>query len=73
MPRLSVQERRKAFERGEESANGVWICEACGETWEEELVVYEIKRITRAFPDDRCACLCSRCADIVPHGRVLSS
>ena len=73
MVRLSVQARREAFAAEDVPENGIWICEACGETWEEELVVYYIKRITRAFPEFRCACLCTRCADIIPHGRVLSS
>lgn len=72
MPRVPVLERRARFDREEEEENGVWICECCGEDWEEELCVYEVLRVTRRVPYPRAACLCASCADRVPHGRVLS-
>lgn len=73
MPRIPTLERRARFDRAEETDNGVWICECCGEDWEEALCVYEVSRFTRRFPNSRAVCLCSPCADRIPHGRVLSS
>jgi len=73
MPRVPVLERRVRFEREDDGEGGVWICECCGEEWEEALCVYEVLRVTRRLPDPRAACLCSSCAVRIPHGRVLSS
>lgn len=49
----------------------VWICDACGDGHEEGLAIYEIIRVTRAYPVSRCVCLCADCAERVPHGRVI--
>ena len=73
MPRISVRERRTRFDREDDDANGVWICECCGEDWEETLCVYEVMRVTRHSPDSRGVILCVSCADRIPHGRVLCS
>ena len=50
-----------------------WICDSCGESNEEKLVVYHVQRVTRMYPCDREMCLCADCADRIPHGRVVSS
>jgi len=73
MPRIPVHRRRILFDNAEDTENGVWICEVCGEDDEGGAVVYEVVRVTRLFPETRAMCLCSVCADRVSHGRVLSS
>lgn len=73
MPHIPILVRRGRFDRAEDAEHGVWICECCGEDCEEALCVYEVVRITRQFPYTRGVCLCSQCADRIPHGRVVSS
>ena len=73
MPRVPVLERRARFDREDDEEDGVWICECCGEDWEEALCVYEVLRVTRRVPDPRATCLCAPCATRIPHGRVSSS
>ena len=73
MPRIPVLERRARFDREEETENGVWVCECCGEDCEEAVCVYEVTRVTRRFPDPRGVFLCEPCAHRIPHGRVLNS
>lgn len=73
MIRLRVQARRRAFAMADSNNEDIWLCESCGETEEEGLVVYEIVRVTRAVPDgSREACLCASCESRVPHGVVIS-
>lgn len=72
MTRVPVQERRRIFQLATLSSNcDVWICECCGEDDEEQLAVYEIVRLTRAY-HFREACLCVACASRIPHGVVIS-
>ena len=69
---VPVLVRRTLFEQEQEGGDEVWICEACGEDWEEPLAVYEVIRVTRSC-SVRALLLCSSCADRIPHGRVVSS
>ena len=71
--RYTVAERRALFERADELAHGVRVCERCGLGWEEALCVYAVDRVTRATPHARAQCLCEPCADKIAHGHVLSS
>ena len=46
MIRLRVQARRQAFARASSNDEDIWLCECCGETEQEGLVVYEVTRDT---------------------------
>lgn len=71
-PRLRVATRRYVLACAEEHVIDVWLCEACGETHEEGLACYEVRRVTRASVGS-VVCLCGECADRVPFYRVVSS
>jgi hypothetical protein len=70
-PRLSVVDRRIVQTIADACDLDVWLCEACGQTDEEGLACYEIRRHTRRR-EGSAAILCSTCATKIPHGRVLS-
>jgi hypothetical protein len=71
---VPVLVRRALYEREDRGdANEIWICECCGEDWEEALAVYVVIRVTRSCTTDRSVLLCASCADRIPHGKVLSS
>ena len=67
MPRfLSVQQRRAL---GEDDG---WVCDSCGDTWEECLVTWATGRCTRSDPNgDKVVILCDLCAEKVPHGQFV--
>lgn len=70
-PRLSVVDRRIVLTISDACDLDVWLCEACGETREEGLACYEIRRHTRRR-EGGAVILCGACAERIPHGRVLS-
>ena len=67
-PRMSVKERRKHAD--EEDG---WICDLCGETNEECLVMVTTGRVTRSNPsgDGKVVCLCNVCHERTAHGRFV--
>ena len=69
--RLSVRTRRRILALAERHELDVWVCEACGETSEEALACYDVRRRTRAGSGSQ-PVLCAACAERIPHGRVLS-
>lgn len=72
--RLSVATRRHLLELDETHDVGIWVCcECCGETSEEALAIYLVRRVTR-LREGACLCLCGACAlRRVPCDRVVSS
>ena len=48
-PRLPVPARRIVTGLADAHELDVWVCEACGETGEEALCAYEVRRRTRRW------------------------
>ena len=72
MPKMSVKERR---EHAADEESGGWVCDRCGETAEECLIMWTTGRVTRSNPsgDEYVVCLCDGCYERTPHGRVVHS
>ena len=62
---LTVSQRREHWTCGYDG----WVCDGCGDENEDELVMWTTGRKTRRDPNgERVVCLCSACADRIPHG-----
>jgi hypothetical protein len=49
-----------------------WVCESCGDTHEEGLVMWATGRSTRSDPHGtRVICLCHYCEERIPHGKFV--
>ena len=68
---LTVRDRRLAIALSEAADLDVWICESCGDTREEGLSCYAVRRSTRRT-GSWVRCFCSPCAVRIPHDEILS-